>query len=158
MKRNILFTLLLAVIIGLSFVACEDTSGGPEDLYTGIPNSSWSDVLVPETTLLFLTNQVTLGGTSTGTPAQNWYWGDLGGRSYPFDVVDDQASILEIVDRVEDNWGTNDPALPDSIVLVWTDQAKKIGIQIYYYAAGRGKNYERLVCWGVGQPHEFRRR
>jgi hypothetical protein len=158
MKRNLFFTFLL-VGISVLFLACPNPSNGgtkgPADL---IANSSWSDTLVPDTTLLFSINQVTLGGQSSAvTNNKNWYWGDMDGRTYTFDLVEDGAAIADLLDQVEDNWGTNYTTFPDAVIVVWTDPIKKVGFQLHYYAEGSGKSYERLICWGVGQPHEFKR-
>jgi hypothetical protein len=123
-----------------------------------IPNSDWSDRLNPETTLSFTATGVTLGGqSSTATSGKNWYWGDLYGRTFPVDIVEDSAAILDLIDDVEPNWGSDFTTLPGAVIVVWTDSIKKIGFQLHYYAAVTGKNHERLICWGVGQPHEFTR-
>lgn len=157
MKRNLLFTLLFAGFIGVFFVACENPNGGnPEELFS-IANSMWSDSLIPETTLQFSATTVILGGESTGEE-ENWYWGAMVEQSpYPFDMVEDVDEILTLLDQVEDNWGTDYTILPDAVIVVWTNVGKKIGFQLHYYEAGTGKNYERLICWGIGQPHEFKR-
>jgi hypothetical protein len=133
----------------------DDKPKGPGPV--SISGSDWSDSLNPETTLRFLVDTVTLGGTSTGTSDQNWYWGKLTSQSPAFDIVEDAAAVRDIVDLVEDNWGTN-ITMPDAVIVVWTDYQNKKGFQLYYYRAGSGKSYERLVCWGVGNPHEFKRK
>ncbi|MDR1109073.1 MAG: hypothetical protein LBL19_08570 [Spirochaetaceae bacterium] len=161
MKRNCVFILLLAGLGGLFFTACPNPSGGGGngggDGSLSIANSSWSDTLVPETTLQFLTGTVTLGGgASTATNNKNWYWGDMDGQTYPYDIVEDEYEILALLDQVEDNWGTNLEFFPDAVVVVWTDFTKKIGFQLHYYAASNGKNYERFICW-IDPTHEFKR-
>jgi hypothetical protein len=158
MKRNCLFTLLLAGVIGMVFIACENpSSGGTGGVGTTfISNSNWYDDLVPETTLTFMVSTVTLGGElSASTDNKNWYWGTMDGQTYPFDVVEGREDILDLVDQVEDNWGTDFTTLPDAVIVVWTTPGKNIGFQLHYYKAGTGKDYERLICWGVGSPHEF---
>ncbi|MDR1588509.1 MAG: hypothetical protein LBS57_13730 [Treponema sp.] len=158
MKRNCLFVLLLAGVIAMFFIACKNPtdSGVDGNDPVSISNSSWADGLNPETTLQFMIDQVTLGGGSSAvTGNKNWYWGAMDGQTYPFDVVEDTDAILALLDQVEDFWGSNFEVLPDAVIVVWTDFAKKIGFQLHYYDAGTGKNYERFICWGVGQPHEF---
>ncbi|MDR0706375.1 MAG: hypothetical protein LBF60_00680 [Treponema sp.] len=160
MKRNLLFTLLLAGFIGVFFIACDnggDPIDDPDDPAVSISGSSWSDTLNPETTLLFSANQVTLGGGhSAATGDKNWYWGEMDGQSYPYDVVEKAAEIEDLLDKVEDNWGTNYTDWPDAVIVVWTDPAKNIGFQLHYYAKGSGKSYERLICW-LDPAHEFKR-
>jgi hypothetical protein len=161
MKRKLLFTLLFAGFIGIFFIACENpASEGSEGSDITIANSTWSDTLVPETTLQFSVATVTLGGgSSAATGGKNWYWGTaMDGKSYTYDLVEETAEILTLLDQVEDNWGTNYTTLPDAVIVVWTNTAKNIGFQLHYYAKGTGKDYERLICWGVGQPHEFKRK
>jgi hypothetical protein len=160
MKRNWLFTVLFAGVIVMFFIACDNPAGGGGGGggYNGIPNSSWSDTLNPETTLLFSADLVTLGGgVSSVTNNKNWYWRELDGQSYPFTLTEDEAEIQVLLDKVEVNWGTDYAVLPDSVIVVWTDLEKSIGFQLHYYAAGSGKNYERLICWGIDPPHEFKR-
>ncbi|MDR0760190.1 MAG: hypothetical protein LBF74_08780 [Treponema sp.] len=162
MKRDILFTILFAGLIGLFFIACDNpagTSGEPGSPIESIPNSDWSDTLNPETTLTFTATGVTLGGEpSSASDDKNWYWGAaLDGQNFSIDIVEDTDAILALLDQVEDNWGTNYTTLPDAVIVVWTDTTKNIGFQLHYYAKGSGKSYERLVCWGIGQPHEFTR-
>jgi hypothetical protein len=159
MKRNWLCTLLIADVIGMVFIACENPNGGGggEEPFS-ISNSTWSDTLVPDTTLQFSATSVTLGGEPSGTGNKNWYWGTtMDGQTYPFDAVEDEGEILALLDQVEDNWGSDYTTLPDAVIVVWTNPEKNIGFQLHYYASGTGKNYERLICWGVGQPHEFKR-
>ncbi|MDR2741683.1 MAG: hypothetical protein LBB98_05955 [Treponema sp.] len=158
MKRNLLFTILVAALIGLFFIACDNPANGdsPVPPTKPIPNSDWSDTLNPETTLSFTANGVTLGGTSSGASGgKNWYWGSLDGQNFSIDIVENADAILALLDQVEDNWGSNYTTLPGAVIVVWTVPNKKIGFQLHYYAAGVGKDYERLICWGVGQPHEF---
>ncbi|MDR2445991.1 MAG: hypothetical protein LBD58_01670 [Treponema sp.] len=160
MKRNLLFTLLLAGFIGVFFIAC-DNSGGPiddpDDPAVSISDSSWSDAINPETTLSFSANQVTLGGEpSAETGDKNWYWGVLDGKSYPYNIVENAAEIEDLLDKVEDNWGSAYTVWPDAVIVVWTDPLKNIGFQLHYYAKGSGKNYERLICW-IDPTHEFKR-
>jgi hypothetical protein len=160
MKKNLVFTLLLAGIIGIFFIGCENPNGGgQEEEPVSIANSTWSDdPIIPETTLQFSAATVILSGQpSESTGNKNWYWGDMDGRNYPFDLVENPGDILALLDQVEDNWGTNYNPLPDAVIVVWTDPGKNIGFQLHYYAKGTGKDYERLICWGVGQPHEFKR-
>ena len=159
MKRNVLYVAVFAAL-SLLLMACpnptDDNGSGPSPI--AVANTEWSDSLNPETTLVFIGNEVTLGGQpSAATNNKNWYWDTLDGRSLPYELVEEAAAKQDIADRVEDNWGTN-YTMPDAIVVVWTDPANKIGLQLYYYRAGTGKNYERLVCWGIGQPHEFRKK
>jgi hypothetical protein len=163
MKRNWLFTLLIAGVIGMVFIACDNPSGGgtegPDPVF--ISYSTWYDDLDPETTLQFMLNTVTLGGEpSAATGNKNWYWGaTMDGQSYSFALVEDSDEIEDLLDRVEDNWGTNFTILPDAVIVVWTNSAKNIGFQLHYYEASMEKNYERLICWITDkQPHEFKSR
>jgi hypothetical protein len=158
MKRTVLkCVILFTAAVSLAFMACpqptnDNTGPGP----VSISGSEWSDSLRPVTTLNFLVDTVTLGGETTGDTAENWYWGSLTNTTPAFDVVEDAAAITDIVDLVEDNWGTN-ITMPDAVIVVWTDYQNRKGLQLYYYRAGTGKSYERLVCWGIGNPHEFKR-
>ncbi|MDR2053774.1 MAG: hypothetical protein LBP80_10200 [Treponema sp.] len=159
MKRNLLFTLLFAGFVGIFFIACENPNGG-ESGGGGVfvAPSSWSDSLNPDTTLLFSATQVTLGGgTSEITDKKNWYWKEMDGQSYPYNLVEDAEDIRVLLDKVEDNWGTNYTTWPDAVIVVWTDPTKNIGFQLHYYAAESGKSYERLICWGIDPSHEFKR-
>jgi hypothetical protein len=159
MKRNLLFALLAAGFVGVFFLACQNpVNGGGTGGGDLIANSSWSDALNPETTIEFSANQVTLGGGLATGAAKNWYWGAMDGQTYPFDLVEGAENIRALLDQVEDNWGTDYTTLPNAVIVVWTESVKNIGFQLHYYAAGAGKNYERLICWGIGQPHEFRRK
>jgi hypothetical protein len=152
-----------AVFVIALFVACAEAGvelppvdeANPLARAINLPDSSWSDTLNPETTLEFSVTQVTLGGGKTGDT--NWYWGALDGQSFTFDMVNDTDVMEGIINKTENNWGYDTP-LPDAMVVVWTDPLKQIGFQLYYYEKTEGRyNYDRLVCWGVGQPHEFRR-
>jgi hypothetical protein len=157
MKKNLLFTLLLAGFIGVFFLACQNpAANGPGD-EDPVADSSWSDTLNPETTLVFSAIRVTLGGGLATGATKNWYWGkDLDGQSYPFSLARDESEIVALLDQVEDNWGSNYATLPDAVIVVWTDPIKNIGFQLHYYAEGSGKDYERLICW-IDPAHEFKR-
>ncbi|MDR2477896.1 MAG: hypothetical protein LBD48_01135 [Treponema sp.] len=160
MKRNVL-CIALAAVIGLLLIACANpVDDSALDAYAArainLANTVWTDSpLNPETTISFTSDRVILGGeASAASGNKNWYWGGMDGQTLTFDWYEDAGDILEIIDRVEDNWGTNITP-PDAVAVVWTVPASKIGFQLHYYAAGSGKSYERLVCWGIGQPHEF---
>jgi hypothetical protein len=158
-----ILTAAYAVLVIALFAACAEAGlevplvdeADPLARAINLPDSLWSDTLNPVTTLEFSATQVTLGGGKTNDA--NWYWGVLDGQSFTFDMINDTAVMENIINRTENNWGYDTP-LPDAMIVVWTDVPKQIGFQLYYYAATEGRyNYDRLVCWGVGQPHEFKR-
>jgi hypothetical protein len=74
----------------------------------------------------------------------------MDGQPYPFDLVKEDSAIEALLDQVEDNWGTNYTVWPDAVVVVWTNSGKNIGFQLHYYTEGSEKNYERLICRGIG--------
>jgi hypothetical protein len=173
-----ILTAAYAVFVIALFASCADAgldvtpppaiidTADPLARAINLPDSSWSDTLNPATTLEFSATQVTLGGGQTqvipdgeATKTVNWYWGaKLDGQTYTFDMIDDTAVMEDIINKIENNYGYDTP-LPDAMVVVWTNVPNQIGFQLYYYAAkttGR-YNYDRLVCWGIGQPHEFKR-
>jgi hypothetical protein len=159
-----ILTAAYAVLVIALFVACTEAGlEGPsidevDPLARAInlPGSTWTDGLNPSVTLSFTSDQVTLGGGKTGD--NNWYWGSLDGQNLPINVVDTASAMTQIIDYVEPNWGS-DVSLPDAVIIVWTNTEKKTGFQLYHYAPVPDSryNYDRLVCWGVGQPHEFKR-
>jgi hypothetical protein len=161
-----ILTAASAVLVIALFASCADAGldGPPPPVdesdalarAINLPDSLWSDTLIPVTTLEFSATQVTLGGGKTNDA--NWYWGALDGKSLTFDMVNDTAVMESIINKTENSWGYDTP-LPDAMIVVWTDVPNQIGFQLYYYAAkAEGRyNYERLVCWGIGQPHEFKR-
>jgi hypothetical protein len=160
MKRNALFAILFTLVIGVLFIACPNSTDPEPDAPIDIAGTEWSDGLKPETTLSFLANNtVRLGGeVSPAANNKNWYWGNLPSTTLPFDLVEGADAVRDLVDQVEDNWGTN-ITLPDAVIVVWTNAANKIGFQLHYYkAVASGKNYERLVCWGLSSPHEFKKK
>ena len=86
MKRNVLYVAVFAAL-SLLLMACpnptDDNGSGPSPI--AVANTEWSDSLNPETTLVFIGNEVTLGGQpSAATNNKNWYWDTLDGRSLPY--------------------------------------------------------------------------
>lgn len=161
-----ILTAVYAALVIVLFASCADAGlegppppaideADPLARAINLPNSTWTDGLNPSVTLSFTSDQVTLGGGETD---DSWYWGSLDGRNLPINVVDTASAMIHIIDYVEPNWGS-DISLPDAIIIVWTDTEKKTGFQLYHYAPvpGGRYNYDRLVCWGIGQPHEFKR-
>lgn len=142
MRRNLFSSVLIALMVVVSFGACANSTsggGGGSSTLTSLANTSWSDEQTPENKMIFGSSTVTLAGDSSITTG---YWNQISlfNATLPFSEVSDYSSA-EI-----------EPAAQ-----VWTDKANGIGFELYYYAATDEKRERLVVYCNNLQPREFYR-